>query len=75
MTADTIEAGAIALINHIRSERGWPTVASLDGFPPDDADDYRAMATAVLSSIKPGDVLPGGLVAAKSVSKGDGGKQ
>ncbi len=58
----TIEAGAIALTNYIRSGNGWPTVASLDDFLPDDADNSRALAAAVLSSLKPGDELPGGLV-------------
>ncbi len=60
MSAATIEAGAIALINRLRREEN--DVPAFHMLEPGAKDGALALATAVLSSLKPGDALPGGLV-------------
>lgn len=59
---ETIERGALAYVNFVRAEKGFPLVTSLDGFRPEDLAGYIAHVSAVFAALRPGDVLPGGMV-------------
>lgn len=63
---ETIERGALAYVNFVRAEKGFPLVASLDGFRPEDRAGYIAHVTAVFAALRPGDALPGGMVVVSS---------
>lgn len=58
----TIERAALANVNYARAVLEREPVQSLDGFIPVIRAEYIKHTAAILSALRPGDVLPNGLV-------------
>lgn len=59
---ETIERGALACLNSSLTDNGMTTCDSLDQIAESSRSIFRRRSTAVYAALRPGDVLPGGMV-------------